>query len=215
MSAARTRFLDNVEGLRAALQLDPFAVGATSTVEPPALIILRRGILIAALIAFEAFVRDRTAELLTNLRDWPASYSDLPQKLRDASLVNSLSHLHKYAQMLRKQGEDYEIEVISELKKLISVDGPSFGFSKFTSGDYTGNLSADNVSNLAGVFSLHDCWNQFRMLATSVGFGVPSVKQLFDAVVRNRHRSAHSPNFSPTIADIVSLPADLTCLAGC
>src|SRR5688572_20750780 len=115
MSAARAQFLKDIRGLRDALQLDPIASGAAAIVDPPAVTILRRGVSVTALIALEAFVRERTRELLSDLSNWPAQYGQLPQKFREAALLHSLGHLQRYAQMLRRQKEDFEREIRTEL----------------------------------------------------------------------------------------------------
>jgi hypothetical protein len=130
-------------------------------------------------------------------------------------LLESLSHLQRYAQMLKRQDEDYEAELISELNLMAANNGPAFGFTKFISGDYTGNVSEDNFRALLAKFQIDDCWSTFRAFSSDLGFGVPSVRELLRGVVRNRHRSAHSAGFAPTAADITGLAANLICLGIC
>lgn len=215
MSAARHQFLLDIDGLTDAVSLEVIAAGATGTTVPPGTVILRRGMLIAALIALETFVRDRTVELLQCLSRWPARFQDLPQRLRDASLLHALSDLQRYALMLKRQNEDYESEIVSELNLMASNKGPSFGFTKFVSGDYTGNISEDSLKFLLSKFQIEDCWNSFRTFSADLGFGVPSVREVLRDVVRNRHRSAHASGFAPTVADVTGLAANLVCLGIC
>jgi hypothetical protein len=215
MSVSRSQFLADVTGLSEAVSLEAVAAGATGTIAPPGTVILRRGMLVAALIALETFVRDRTVELLQQLGRWPARFQDLPQRFRDASILDALSNLQQYAQMLRRQNEDYEAELLYELNLMASNKGPSFGFTKFISGDYTGNLTDETFRSLLSRFQVEDCWNTFRMFSADIGFGVPSVQELLRGLVRNRHRSAHAAGFAPTVADVTDLAPNLICLGLC
>lgn len=215
MSAARASFLGSIQGLGAALRLDVIASGAAGTHETAGVIILRRGMLITALIALETFVRDRTTEILTDLSRWPASYDQLPFKLREAALLSSLAHLQRYATMLKRQQDDYEVEIIQQLDLMAMNKGPVFGFSKFVAGDYTGNLSEHVLESLVSTFQVANCWNEYRLFAVDIGFGVPSVKEAFNGLVRKRHRSAHAAGFVPAAADIQEIPSTLACVGMC
>ena len=169
----------------------------------------------AALIALETFIRDRTAELLLRLEKWPSRFEDLPQGLRDAALLNALSNIQKYAYMLKKQKENYEVEIIDEITKIAACRGPAFGFTKFVAGDFTGNISEEGLRSLLKTFQIQDCWNTFRVFSADIGFGVPSVQQLLIDVVQKRHRSAHAAGFAPTATDITELASSLFCLGIC
>jgi hypothetical protein len=215
MSSARAQFLLAIHGLNDALSLDPLAAGAIAVPERPGIAILRRGMLVAALIALETFIRDRTSELLERLSRWPASYEQLPQRFRDAALLNALSHLQRYALMLKRQQEDYESEIISQVSLMASYRGPVFGFSKFISGDHTGNLSEEGFRSLVSNFQIGNCWEAYKQFSAEVGFGIPSVKERLNDIVRKRHRSAHAAAYCPTSDDITTLPSKLTCLSIC
>ena len=215
MSAARQQFLLDIRGLADAVSLEAIAAGAVGAVAPPATVILRRGVLVTALVALETFIRDRTVELLNQLGAWPARFEDLPQRLRDASLLDSLSHLQRYARMLKRQQEDYETELVQQLNLMAANRGPVFGFTKFISGDYTGNLSEELFRTLLTKFQVGDCWNAFQLFSADIGYGVPSVRELLLGVVRNRHHSAHSAGFVPTASDVTGLTGNLTCLGIC
>ena len=152
MSVARDEFAKNLAGISEAINLEPLAQGATNALISPGIFVLRRGILIASWIALEAFVRDRTSEVLHTLERWPKSFEDLPEKLRLAARMNALSHLQQFAKMLRRQGEDYETELRNEIAKMSSGHGTVQQFSRFISGDHTGNLSDENIRDI--LFSL-------------------------------------------------------------
>ncbi|MCA1408140.1 hypothetical protein I6F26_28750 [Ensifer sp. IC3342] len=215
MSDARRRFLGDIQGISEAVSLDPIAAGAMAAAPPQGIVILRRGILIASLIAYETFIRERTTELLADLGRWPARFQDLPQRLRDAALLNALSHLQRFATVLKRQQENYEAEIIAQLEKMAANRGPEFAFTKFISGDHTGNISDQAVKDLLKTFQVEDCWGSFRSLSSDIGFGVPSVQQILIDVVGKRHRSAHSAGFVPAASDIAELPRDLLCLGIC
>lgn len=215
MSVARGTFLRSLAGIKEAIALESLAQGSTGTAIPPGVFILRRGILVAGLIALEAFVRDRTAEALRSLERWPMSYEDLPEKLRVSARLNALSHLQQFAKMLKRQGDDYELELKNELIKMASGHGSVQQFTKYVAGDYTGNLSDGSLKGLLSSLQVHDCWTTFRVLAADIGIGVPSVQEICRNIVIKRHRSAHAPNYTPTPTEIAELPSDLLCVAIC
>jgi len=215
MSVARSDFLQGLAGIREAIALESVAQGATGTALAPSIIVLRRGILIAGLIALEAFVRDRTSEALRTLERWPRSYEDLPEKLRAAARLNALSYLQQYAKMLKRQGDDYEGELQIEIGKMGSGQNSVLQFTKFVAGDYTGNLSDTGLKDLLSNLQVHDCWNSFRSFSADAGIGVPSVQEIVKNTVRKRHRSAHSSGYTPTATEIAGLYADLLCIAMC
>lgn len=215
MSTARGEFIRNLAGISEAIGLESVAQGATGTIVAPGISVLRRGVLIAGLIALESFVRDRTAEALGTLERWPRAYEDLPEKLRLAARLNSLSHLQHYAKMLKRQGDDFETELKEEISKMSSGDGSILQFTKFVAGDFTGNLSDTSLKELLSSIQIDDCWSSFRNFSSDIGIGVPSVQELLKNIVRKRHRSAHAAGYAPTATDIVSLKNDLLCVAIC
>lgn len=215
MSVARSEFLRSLSGIREAIALEPVAQGATGAILSPSISVLRRGILIAGLIALETFVRDRTVEVLRNLERWPRAYEELPEKLRIAARLNALSHLQQFAKMLKRQDDDYEAELKTEIAKMSSGDGTAIQFTKFVAGDFTGNLSDTGLKELLGSLQVADCWATFRIFSSAVGLGVPSVQEIVKGTVRKRHRSAHSQSYVPTATEIAELPSDLLCIAMC
>jgi len=215
MSISRGEFLRSLNGIAEAIALEPLAQGATRTLVPPGLFVLRRGILIASLIALETFVRDRTAEALRALERWPKSFEDLPERLRTAARFNALTNLYNFAKLLKRNNEDYEAELREEISKMASGQGTVQQFSKFVAGDYTGNISDASLKDLLSCFQVNDCWNSFRYFAADVGIGIPSVQEVVKDTIRKRHRSAHSASYTPTVTDISDLRSDLLCIAIC
>ena len=215
MSLARGDFLRNLAGISEAISLEPLAQGATNTIISPGMFVLRRGILVASLIALETFIRERTSEALRALERWPKSFEDLPERLRLAARMNALSHLQQFARMLRGQGEDFETELRTEIERMASGHGTVQQFSKFVSGDHTGNVSDRNIKDLLSNLQVKDCWASFRVFSADAGIGVPSVQEVVKSIVRRRHRSAHSASYTPTAADITGLRTDLLCVAMC
>ena len=211
MSLARLDFLREVSALSGAVATGQVG-SATGISVPPEVSVLRRGAAITGLIMLETFVRERTVEVLANLQNWPARYEDFPSKFRDRATIEALAHIEKFARMLRREGEDYEGEIFSEIVRMASRTPPAFQFTKFFAGDYTGNLSDSSVQELLGVFQIKDCWRGMHGLASDIGFGVPLVEEVLKTIVRNRHRSAHAAKFTPSATDMAELPAHLRLL---
>lgn len=215
MSIARGNFLADLQGLSDAGRLEAVAAGALAAAVPPGVMVLRRGVLIAALVALETFVRNRTAECLGLLAYWPARFEDFPAKFRDAAILNALNPIQRYAAMLKRQQGDYEAELVTEITKMSKTFGPAFEFTKFVAGDFTGNISDTSFKELLSNFQVTDCWSTFRQFSSDIGFGVPSVHEVFKEIVSRRHRSAHVTRYSPAASDISDLPTNLFCIGIC
>ena len=214
MSTARAVLLQELRGLQAAVSSSRIGTAAGIAIDP-GVRVLRRGAAITGLVVLESFVRGRTEEILEALRDWPAQYEDLPKDLRRRATIEALPNLQRFAKMLQRQGENYEKAIIDEVNRMATMVPPAFQFTKFIAGDYTGNISESVAKDLLRVFQVRDCWATMRTLSAEVGFGVPSVREVLNEVVRNRHLSAHDAAYVPTASDVMDLPHKLRLIAFC
>ena len=62
---------------------------------------------------------------------------------------------------------------------------------------------------------MKDCWRGMNSLSSEIGFGVPSVKEVLQTIVRDRHSSAHVAGYSPAAHDMKELPEKVNLLAIC
>ena len=214
MSTARSGFLKEVHALSEAVS-SPIVGSDTHPMVNPGIGVLRRGATITALVMLETFVRDRTEEILGELQYWPARYRDLPKRFRNRATIEALPHIVKFARMLKGQSKNFEDEILTQISKMSSMSPPSFQFTKYIAGDYTGNLSEGGTEDLLKVFQVHNCWESMQSLGSDVGFGVPSIKEILNAIIRNRHLSAHKARYSPPAGDVIDLPKNLTLLGIC
>jgi len=214
MSIARRTVHDELAALSDAISSSSIAMGQSS-LGSSGESVLRRGAAITALIMLESFVRDRTEEILGYLEAWPASFSDLPKKLRSRATIESLKNIEKYAAMLQRQDDDYEQLVFDQVRKMACASPPVFSFSKFVAGDYTGNISIRGIEDLLKAFQVKDFWRKCHTLASDIGFGIPDVKQVLSNIIVNRHRSAHVSQFNPNASDIIGLEQEIRLIAIC
>ena len=192
------------------------AVGAPMGLSvDPGVSVLRRGAAIAGLVMLEAFLRDRTEELLVEMGRWPAQYDDLPERFRRRATIEALPNIEKYARMLRRNDEDYEAEILREANCIASMSPPVFKFTRFVVGDYTGNISEDSIQKLLRVFQVRNCWDSMTALSGEIGLGVPSIREVLKAVIRSRHQSAHQIGYTPAAADVLELPHNLRLIGIC
>lgn len=214
MSEARRKLHAELVALEQATS-NSSVIGGATTGATSGESVLRRGACITALVMLEAFLRDRTEEILGEFQSWPASFDDLPKRLRSRATIEALPHIEKFAKMLKRQDEDFEALIFDQVGKMSSANPPSILFTKFVAGDYTGNISEMSVEDLLKALQIKDCWNGFRKLGADVGIGVPSVKEILRTIVRNRHRSAHVSGFNPTASDVGQLPQGIRLIAIC
>ena len=214
MSAAREKFLREIGALTEAV-LSPRVGSASGISHEPGIAVLRRGAAIAGLVMLETFIRDRTEEILIQMQYWPAQFRDLPERFRRRATIDAFFNVEKYARMLRRNDQDYQTEIIDQAGIIASMSPPSFKFSKFIGGDYTGNISTSSTEDLLKVFQIKDCWSTMHSLSVEIGFGAPSIKEVLNAVIRNRHQSAHVAGHVPTVADILELPQNIQVIGIC
>ena len=214
MSLARSTYIKEVHALSAAVS-SPDVGTDSDPLGNPGASVLRRGATIAGLVMLETFLRDRTEEILTELQNWPARYKDLPDRFRDRATIEALPHIVKYARLLKRQKNDYETEILKQVGKIASMSPPVFKFTKFVAGDYTGNLSEEGTKDLLRVFQVKNCWESMKLLGSDIGLGVPSLKEIHNSIIRNRHLSAHSASHHPPAGDVIDLPKNLTLIGIC
>ena len=214
MSVAREIFAKEITALAEAVLL-PNVGSASGLSYEPGISVLRRGAAIAGLVMLETFIRDRTEEILVRMQHWPAQFEDFPDRFRRRATIDALPNIAKYAKMLLRDNGDYEGEVIEQAGRIASMVPPAFQFTKFIAGDYTGNISVSSTEDLLKVFQVKDRWSTMHALSAEIGFGVPSIKEVLKAVVRNRHQSAHVAGYVPTVTDIVELPKNIQAIGIC
>lgn len=214
MSDARKNFLGEISALQDAVSMSTVGTPMGLSIDL-GVSVLRRGAAIAGLVMLEAFIRDRTEEVLIELGRWPAQYVDLPERFRRRATIEALPNIEKYARMLRRNDEDYEAEILREANRIASMSPPTFQFTRFVVGDYTGNISEDGIQELLKVFQIKDCWNSMTALSREIGLGVPSLREVLKAVIRNRHQSAHQIGYTPAAADVLELPLNLRLIGIC
>ena len=159
MSTARANFLGEIDALARAVSSSPVG-SAVGLGVAPGVGVLRRGAVITGLVMLETFVRDRTEEILVELQNWPAQYENFPKNFRDRATIDALPNIEKFAKMLRRQENDYETEIVTQISRMASMSPPAFQFTKFIAGDYTGSLSEQVTEKLLKVFQVKDCWGK-------------------------------------------------------
>ena len=214
MSTSRSNFLIDLAALEKAVSLSRVGSAPGHMVDP-GVGVLRRGAAITGLVMLENFVRSRTEEVLVELQNSSLRYRDFPDRFRSRATIEALPHIEKFAGMLRRDGRDYESEIIDQAARIASLATHNFQFTKFFVGDYTGNLSIARTKDLLNIFQVRDCWTSMHLFSIEVGFGVPSVRAVLETILRNRHRSAHVAGFTPAAGDVVELPFNLRLVGIC
>ena len=91
MSVARAAFLDRLLLLRACLQ-DPAVINGppTDLLKNGVASVFRNGLAVLIYATAEAFIRERTAEILKSFDSMAVTFAALPEKLRSAVTIGAL-----------------------------------------------------------------------------------------------------------------------------
>ena len=112
MSVARATFLERLAAFKDAINVELLVSQAPSEVKHNQRArLMRNGLSVVGFAIVEDFVKARTAEVLTRIGNSPATFEQLPEKLRKASVLGVVKALRFQADL--RSGDDSLNDVIS------------------------------------------------------------------------------------------------------
>lgn len=191
MSSARSEFLHRLSLLRACLA-EPAANDGlpNEIVRNDKASVIRNGLAVLTYATAEAFIRDRTAEILKSFDPLVVTFPTLPDKLKSAVTIGALKGL-----LYRSRYEDPVDRVTWTLSKLPAIASASQNVSALSELSFANehpNVSAEEVKAILAAFGVHSGWICITNLSKRIGLGgVPDYCAAFENIAKRRHAAAH------------------------
>lgn len=171
--------------------------------------LLRNGLAVTAFASFEAFIRDRLAEVAAWLTSQEIPYSAYPDGMRNASRTRGLKILNS---LNSRKADPAEIDkAFMELGESWSRAENGVGWvvphvSLLWEGS---NLSAQVSLEIVTAFGAASKWEDLSTISKGAGFQTLPSKSLFDEIAQRRHSSAHQANYNADILLLRTTPGNL------
>jgi hypothetical protein len=204
MSSSRSEFIQRIDLMEASLSEPSVNDGAPNDVRKNGIAsVLRNGIAVLSFATIEAFIRERTAEILNSFDSSAVSFSDLPDRLKQAVTLGALRAVN-----FRCKFEPPATRVhwaLGEVATIASASKSLKSLSTFSFGHESSNLDAEDVSDILKSFGVMEGWNCITSLSKRIGLGgAPDYKAAFSNVASARHSAAHDVTTNTAIGNLVS-----------
>jgi hypothetical protein len=212
---AKTELLERIKYLNVAISYPVVinsAVGASD--HNGAANLLRKGLGIVAFNILEDFIKAKIFEALDSLSNSGISYSDLSDKLKEASTLGALKALFYRATLEKKGGGDWISLIQSESTKISStINNTDFSLSKLSFANDAANVGADEVSAILKAFGISGGWKKLKDISDAISGGVPDLNQSYKNAADRRHKAAHNTNFEYEYAWLNNIEAEIMSIA--
>ncbi|QOY52487.1 HEPN domain-containing protein [Candidatus Sulfurimonas baltica] len=157
--------------------------------------LLRKGLGIVAFNILEDYIKKRTSEALVTLSSSNVQFTSLPESLQNASIRGALNSLNSKANMLKKNGGNWQALIQDEALKIHSTKNPTFQLSDFSLVSSGSNVTDTEIADVIRAFGITGGWNKLGEVSTKIGSGIPILIQVFKNATSRRHSAAHDATF--------------------
>lgn len=190
MSIARTDLLSRLTSLRYGLTEPVLVDGVPSDQRKNSVAAMyRNGLAVLAFAIMEAYIKDRTAEVLNSFEN-SVNFGDLSDKLQIATTLGALQ-----AVLFRYKNVEKVDQVAWTLLQLPSITNAATNIttlSPLSFGNSKSNVSVDDISEILCAFGIEGGWGAISAIAKRVGIGgVADYCQSFKSLAKRRHSAAH------------------------
>lgn len=204
MSVARQDFLVRLDTLAACLNEANLSDGPpTERLRNQVAGMMRQGLAVLAFAAFEAFIRERTAECLRNFDRNFVAFADLSDAIQDAVTIGATRGL-----LFRFKFEDPANRLtwaLGQLKAIAASDTSLTSFSELSFGSDKANLDEDDIPQILKSFGVDKPWPNVTDVAKRAGIGgLLDAKAQFIKIKQTRHSSAHEVTSTVPHGDLTS-----------
>lgn len=214
-STARAEFLRTLSSLRRATELPQVLVSNPPDAEHDGVArLLRNGLAISAFATLEAFVSDRTSELLHEISQGTVAFNDLPKGLQIASTQQVVQVLGAEVQRRIRAEEDPTTLIQDTARALTSTGTANLELSPLSLRWPGSNLSSSDIASILTRLGIGgDAWAQLTMVARGCGFNVTALQRTFTGMMRQRHQAAHEARYEASVIAVRALPNSALALA--
>lgn len=190
MSKARTDLLSRITSLRHGLTEPVLVDGVPSDRRRNSVAAMyRNGLAVLAFAIMEAYIKDRTAEILNSFNN-AVRFVDLSDKLQFATTLGAMKAiLFRYGNI---EKVDQVAWTLSQLPAIANAATNVTTLSPFSFGQSRSNVSVDDISEILAAFGIEGGWWAISAIAKRVGIGgVADYSQSFKNLASRRHAAAH------------------------
>lgn len=171
----------------------------------------RNGLAVLAFSIAEAFVRDRTAEVLKGLSNISVRFSDLSEKLQMAATINALKAIIFRASLREKT--DQISWALGQLPIISASVGNPSTLSAYSFAQSKSNISHEDISDILGAFGVEGGWTAISHTAKRIGLGgIPDYSTAFKDLAKRRHAAAHDATTNIPINDLKESAVAITAI---
>jgi len=200
--AAKDSFLATIAILESCLGGASLVDGPpNATVQNAQARFLRQGLAVLVFSAMEAFVRERTAEVLVSFKRRVVAFSDLPEQLQKAITIGALDGIRF---RLKLQPAAAKVLWLSNaVKPIANASSDISRLSEYSFGYSASNLTEDDVEEVLKAFGVEAPWQQITSLVSRCGITVIDCKGKFVSIKERRHDAAHALTANVLHPDLV------------
>lgn len=191
MSLARSDLLRRLVVLRDCLA-EPAAIdGTPHDLKKNAVAgMIRGGLAVMAFSITEAFIRERTGEVLNCFSSTHVTFNNLSEGLQKAVTISALKGV-----LFRSKFQDKSNEIAWVLGQIPTIANASTNISRlspFAFGQSSSNLGDDDPTTILSAFGVSGGWATVSGIAKRIGLGgVLDCAQAFKDLSKRRHAAAH------------------------
>lgn len=176
--------------------------------------VLRRGLGIVGFNILEDFIKARTAECLSAIAQSGISFSNLPEKLREAATFNALKALNFQCELVKKDSAPDAFALVQDHAfQIASSRDVAFRISPFSFASSGSNVTSNDVSEIISSFGFQQGWNKLKEISDSVGGGILDLAQSYRNAASRRHKAAHTAGFNYELQWLLSLPREIRAIS--
>lgn len=164
--------------------------------------LLRNGLSIIAFNVLEDFIKNRINELLIFIANTGISFIDLPEKMQEATLLNSVGGTHYVAKRMKSNQEDWKLFIQTESNKLASSVNINFELSSKGFGHDKSNLDAEDIKKFLNIFQVDGAFQSIESITNNIGCTLLGSNTFFQNAAKRRHTAAHDPNAESLYTDL-------------
>lgn len=209
---AKTLFLERMDALARSTSIEavtnkPLTDHAHNSVAR----MLRNGLAVVGFAALEDFIKSRTSEVLAEVGRTAVPFTELPERLRNATTFEVVSAL-QYQLSISDKAErlayiqDHAAKIASTATSAYELSPHAFGFSQ-------ANLKDETIKDILKGFMIDDPWQEISKVGARIGLNAVPLNEVFKAAAIRRHRAAHVARVDVPQTDLIQFVRDAYAIA--